>query len=95
MYAEAIDEMLMQYHNGLLRLFPAIPKAWESGCSFNGFMLDMNTGVSASIASDTVECEIYSADAKSILIEVFGRVSSLELNAGTNSFKFTRTPGGV
>ena len=95
MYAEAIDEMLMQYHNGALRLFPAIPKAWEKGCSFRGFAIDGKTRVSASISGDKIECEIASENGGEINIEAYGKIYSVFLATGVNKLEFNRMPKGV
>ncbi|MBO5946343.1 MAG: glycoside hydrolase N-terminal domain-containing protein [Clostridia bacterium] len=58
MLAEAVQEMLMQYHHDVLRFFPAIPDEWREGASFRGFMLDSYLTVSARIADERVCCTI-------------------------------------
>ena len=89
MYAEAIGEMLMQYHHGVLRLFPAIPNEWRGDCSFRGFMLDANTYVCASHKGDVIECEIVNtAEEKEMTVFVFGGEHHVTLKSGTNSFSF-------
>ena len=95
MFAEAIDEMLMQYHHGILRLFPALPKAWESGCSFNGFAINSDVRVGASISSSLIECEIVSEKECELTLEAFGEVYKVNLLAGVNKLKFNKTPEGV
>ena len=85
MYAEAIGEMLMQYHHSVLRLFPAIPNEWRGDCSFRGFMLDANTYVSASHKGDVIECEIMNtAEEKEMTVFVFGDEHHFTLKSGTN-----------
>ena len=95
MYAEEVCEMLMQQHHGVLRLFPAIPKAWEGKCAFHGFALDAQTRVDASALGDSVECEISSEKSGEMLIEVFGAVHSVKLDCGINKLKFEKAPKGV
>lgn len=95
MYAEAIDEMLMQYHHGVLRLFPAIPKAWNGKCSFHGFKIDAKTCVGACAFDNKIECEIRADESKEILIEAYGILHSVILECGTNKLEFYKTPEGV
>lgn len=95
MYAEAIGEMLMQYHHEVLRLFPAIPKEWGCGCSFRGFAIDANTHISASVCDGVIECEITVDTERALQIEAFGVVHTVKLCAGKNSFRFAGKSAGV
>ena len=95
MYAEAIGEMLMQYHHEVLRLFPAIPKEWGCGCSFRGFAIDANTHISASVCDGVIECEITVDTERELQIEAFGVVHTVKLCAGKNSFRFAGKSAGV
>ena len=69
--ADAIQEMLMQCYDDIIRLFPAIPAEWKKeGCEFNGFLSYGNIKISSKIEDDkvlyiklcpkrTTECRIY------------------------------------
>ncbi|WP_394351346.1 glycosyl hydrolase family 95 catalytic domain-containing protein [Pontibacter russatus] len=52
-FAAGLQEMLLQSHEGFIRLFPAIPDDWEKA-SFEGFRAQGGVSVSASIKKDTV-----------------------------------------
>ena len=47
MMAEALQEMLMQCYDGVIRLFPAVPQGWMQDCSFEGLLAFGNVKVSA------------------------------------------------
>lgn len=51
MMAEALQEMLMQCYDGVIRVFPAVPAEWLQDCSFDGFLAFGNVKVSA-VAKD-------------------------------------------
>lgn len=51
MFAEAVQEMLMQCHDGVIRVFPAVPAEWLQDCSFDGLLAYGNVKVSA-VAKD-------------------------------------------
>lgn len=48
MFAESVQEMLMQCYDGVIRVFPAVPEEWLQNCSFEGFLAFGNVKVSAS-----------------------------------------------
>lgn len=55
MFAEAIQEMLMQCYDDVIRVFPAVPEEWMQDCSFNGFLAFGNVKVSAVAKNGAVE----------------------------------------
>lgn len=53
--ADSLQEMLLQTHNGLIRLFPAIPRSWaRQGAAFRGFRAERGALVSAEIAGGRI-----------------------------------------
>ncbi len=75
-----IAEMLLQSHNGVIRLLPALPDAWKNGeikglCARGGFVIDMkwNNGIlnTAKIYSAKGgECKItYAESVQTLIIE--------------------------
>ena len=90
MFAEAVQEMLMQYHHGILRLFPAIPKTWqEEGCSFRGFYLNKDIIVGASLTNNKIECTIENkGEAQELPIFALGEVKSFFVKNGENKITF-------
>ena len=53
--ADAIQEMLMQCYDGVVRVFPAIPATWrEDGCAFEGLLSFGGVKVSAAIEEERV-----------------------------------------
>ena len=60
MMAESLQEMLLQCYDGVIRLFPAVPRDWLRDCSFDGFLAFGNVKVSA-VAKDGAVCsaELY------------------------------------
>ena len=69
--ADAIQEMLMQCYDGVIRVFPAVPDEWKAvGCEFEGFLSFGGVKVSSAIKDGEVsyiklspkkdiECKIY------------------------------------
>lgn len=54
--ADALQEMLLQTHNGVIQVFPAIPEAWKKyGAAFSGFRGENGILVSSSIKNREVE----------------------------------------
>ena len=90
MLAEAVQEMLMQYHHGILRLFPAIPKTWqEEGCSFKGFYLNKDIKVSAALGNGKIECIIENTiDGQELQVLAFGKLKTVCLQKGQNILIF-------
>jgi alpha-L-fucosidase 2 len=85
----AIAQMLLQNHDGVLRLLPALPKAWESGTvqglrAQGGLEVDMtwqdNTLVYSSIfATHQIKLEVVYANHTQILELAAGQ--SIQLDA--------------
>ncbi|MBO6262036.1 MAG: hypothetical protein J6N95_05460 [Bacilli bacterium] len=89
MFNDAVQEMLMQYHHDILRLFPAIPKKWkEEGCSFKGFYINKNIYVSSKIKDKNVECEINSSKEFEITISLYNKIYKRNIMVGKNIFTF-------
>ena len=86
MFAEAVQEMLVQYHHGAIHLFPAIPDAFKrEGCAFSGLRIDRNITVSASYKNGKIECNISNAG-KARKIEIcHNRSYMIDLACGENS----------
>jgi len=54
--ADVLQEMLLQSHNGVIRVFPAIPEAWKKdGTAFSGFRGENGILVSSSVKNREVE----------------------------------------
>ena len=70
----AISEMLLQSHNGLVRLFPALPSSWPSG-QFHGFRARGGLTVSASWRDGRADVEIAADRDTEILFAVPGNRS--------------------
>jgi alpha-L-fucosidase 2 len=91
MLAEAVDEMLMQYHHKKLRLFPAVPESWKvgEGCAFCGFKINSTLSVSASLRDGKINCVIENLGEECTLdVVCFGKIYSVRLNCGTNELNF-------
>ncbi len=55
MFAESVQEMLMQCYDGVIRVFPAVPEQWMEDCSFDGLLAYGNVKVSASAQGGRVQ----------------------------------------
>jgi len=53
LFASAIQEMLLQSHNGIIRIFPALPSAWKD-VSFTNLRAENNLLVSAKVKNGLV-----------------------------------------
>lgn len=54
--ADALQEMLLQDFDGVIRVFPAIPESWaEEGASFRGFRVRGGFLVSSAIKNGDLE----------------------------------------
>lgn len=49
--AQAVHEMLLQSHNGIVRLFPALPTAWHD-VGFSGLRAEGDLTITAAVADD-------------------------------------------
>jgi alpha-L-fucosidase 2 len=77
-----IAEMLLQSHNGVIHLLPALPKAWSDGhvsglCARGGFEVDMGWQ-----EGNLVEARIYSKYGGNIIISYKGQKKTLETMQG-------------
>ncbi len=90
MYADALQEMLLQYHHDILRLFPAVPEEWiKQGCSFNDFYLCKDIKVDAEVKEGKIVCEIENfGETKNLDIYVFKRLETIQLKKGKNKFRW-------
>ncbi|MGM9811685.1 MAG: glycosyl hydrolase family 95 catalytic domain-containing protein, partial [Muribaculaceae bacterium] len=77
-----IAEMLLQSHDGVLRLLPALPKAWDKGhvkglCARGGITVDM-VWTDGSITN----ARLLSKSTQKVKVSVNGKVTTLKLRAG-------------
>jgi alpha-L-fucosidase 2 len=80
-----IAEMLIQSHNGLIRLLPALPKAWGTGevkglCARGGFVVDLKWA-----DGQLVNARISSESGGTAKIIYAGKEQDIKLNAGGKS----------
>jgi alpha-L-fucosidase 2 len=77
-----IAEMLIQSHNGVVRLLPAIPKDWRTGeatglCARGGFVVDMKW-----VDNELIKAKISSKKGGKCLLQYKGKKQEIFLNAG-------------
>ena len=77
--------MLIQSHNGVIKLLPALPKAWNTGevkglCARGGFVVDMKW-VDGKLTDATVTSK-FGGTAK---IDYAGKVMNITVTAGQPS----------
>lgn len=85
MLAEALQEMLLQCHDGVIRIFPAVPEEWLSDCAFDGLLAYGNIKVSARAENGrTVRVTLHARrDAAVRLLNPFtGEIDSFPLRRG-------------
>jgi alpha-L-fucosidase 2 len=103
--ADALQEMLMQCYDGVIRVFPAIPDHWrEQGVSFRTLRAEGPVLVSSAIAAGTVEYVRLKAlkCGRYRLENCFGRETAVlaradgsaeELACGDDNFEFNLSAG--
>ena len=77
-----IAEMLIQSHNGIIRLLPAIPEAWKTGeveglCARGGFVISMNWD-----EGKMQNAKIFSPRGGKCRVEYDGKQQKISLKAG-------------
>ncbi len=77
-----IAEMLIQSHNGIIRLLPAIPEAWKTGeveglCARGGFVISMKWD-----EGKMQNAKIFSARGGKCRVEYDGKQQEISLKAG-------------
>lgn len=85
MLAEALQEMLLQCHDGVIRIFPAVPGEWLSDCAFDGLLAYGNIKVSARAENGrTVRVTLHARrDAAVRILNPFtGEIDSFPLRRG-------------
>ena len=92
MLAEALQEMLMQCHDGVIRLFPAVPASWLEDCSFDGFLAFGNVKVSAvAKGGKVVSVDLLARKDGTVCLQnpITGQVDRFEMKQGeTRSFTY-------
>lgn len=81
-FTAAVAEMLLQSHDGIIRILPALPAAWPEGsvkglCARGGFTLDLSWQ-----AGKLKELRIHSKLAAKITVQYKDRRASLSLKKG-------------
>jgi len=77
-----VAEMLLQSHNGVIHLLPALPKAWNIGhvsglCARGGYEVDMEWK-----DGRLIEAKIYSKTGSSTTIKYDNTIEKIDLNKG-------------
>lgn len=85
--ADALQEMLLQNHEGFIRLFPAIPDDWkQSGVSFRRFRSGMGSLVSAEFANGRLMYVTLEAE-RDVSLQILNSfdTNELEITQGGNT----------
>jgi len=95
--ADALQEMLLQNYDGIVRVFPAIPKEWrENGTSFTDFRGGKGVLVSSEIKNSEVQYISLKAEKEGIFrIENTFSSSSLILQKGHNKEMISVKQGNI
>lgn len=87
--ADALQEMLMQMHDGVIELFPAVPQKWkDEQVGFEGFRGEKGILISAKMKnSDICEVQLKAQHEQSVLVKI-GKEKKVEvyLKAGETKY---------
>ena len=87
-YASAIQDMILQYHNGHVFVLPALPKAFSTYLRASGLQIPEGT-VSVLLENGTVTVHLKLSKPCNLSLHLNGRIIPIEADSELSEFSFT------